>query len=72
MAAEEEGRGTEGAVTLEPVADCDGGSAAKDNAALASGKAEEVEATEEEKGPGGGLEEQEEEEGELFGLPLRE
>lgn len=65
-----EGRGTEGAITLEPVADCDRGSAAKDNAASASGKAEEVEAKEE--GPGGSLEEQEEEEGELFWLLFRE
>lgn len=68
LAAEEEGGGTGGAVTPEPVAGCDGGCAAKGNVASASGKAEDVEATEEE-GPGGGLDE---EEGEVFGLPFRE
>lgn len=64
-AEEEGGAGTEEAVMFELVGDCDGGGAAEYEAASASGKTEEVEATEEE-GPGGGLDEV------LFWLLFRE
>lgn len=59
----EEGAGRVDAGLLEAVGDCDGGGAAEHEAASeldAERKPEDVEATEEEEGPGGGLLEEEE------------
>lgn len=58
-----EGAGRAEPGLLEVLGDCDGGGTAEDEAASeseAKGKPEDVEATEEEEGPGGGLLEEEE------------